>query len=331
MATYIRRREFISTLCGIAASWPLAASAQQRSIPVIGLLSARSSGSSVQVLAAFGQGLREAGYVEGRNVTIEYRWADGRFDRLPALARELVRIPVDVIGSFGGPVTAQAARSATTTIPIAFITGDDPVESGLVASISRPGGNLTGVYFFSVSLGGKRLELLRLLAPNVAEVGLLVNLASNSGRTQANELEEAGRALGQKIIVLNASIDEEIDAAFRTLTERRVGALVVSADPYFSARTERIVTLSAYNKIPSMYQFRDYVAAGGLMSYGASITDTYRQVGGYVGRILKGEKPADLPVLQPTKFEFVINMKTAKALGLTVPDKLLALADEVIE
>jgi putative ABC transport system substrate-binding protein len=325
----MRRREFI-TLLGGAAAWPLVARAQQ-AMPVVGFLSGRSLGSSVQVLAAFRQGLSETGYVEGRNINIEYRWAEGHYDRLPALARELVRIPVDIIGSFGGPITAQAAQRATTTIPIVFTTGEDPVETGLVASISRPGGNLTGVNFLSASLGGKRLELLRFLVPNVAEVAVLVNLASNSGRAQANELEEAGRALAQKITVLNASVDEEIDAVFRTLVERGIGALIVSADPYFGARTERIVALSAYNKIPSMFQFRDYVAAGGLMSYGASITDTYRQAGGYVGRILKGEKPADLPVLQPVKFELVINLRTAKGLRIEMPPMLLALTDEVIE
>jgi putative ABC transport system substrate-binding protein len=324
----MRRRDFI-TLLGGATAWPIAARAQQRSMPVIGFLSGRSPAGSVQVLAAFRHGLEEAGYVESRNVTIQYRWAEGRYDQLPALARELVRVPVHVIGSFGGPVVAQAAQKATTTIPIVFTTAQDPVESGLVASINRPGGNLTGVNFFSASLGGKRLEFLRLLLPGVAEVAVLVNLA-NSG-PEASELEKAGGALGLKIAVLNASTDEEIDAAFRSIVERRIGALVVSTDAYLAARTERIVALSAYNKVPSVYQFRDFVAAGGLMSYGASITDTYRQAGSYVARILKGEKPAELPVLQPVKFELVINLRTAKTLGLTVPEKLLALADEVFE
>jgi putative tryptophan/tyrosine transport system substrate-binding protein len=328
----MRRREVITLLGGAAAAWPLAAHAQQgERIRRIGFLSGRSPAGSVQVLAAFQHGLEEAGHAEGKNVTIEYRWAEGRYDRLPALALELVRIPVDIIGSFGGPVAARAAQKATTTIPIVFTTAEDPVESGLVASINRPGGNLTGVNFFSASLGGKRLEFLRLLLPNVTEVAVLVNLASGSARTQASELEEAGGALGLKIMVLNASIDEEIDAAFRSIIERRIGALVVSADPYFGARAERIVTLSAFNRVPSIYQFRDFVAAGGLMSYGASITDTYRQAGSYVARILKGERPAELPVLQPVKFEFVINLRIAKALGLDVPDKLLALTDEVIE
>jgi putative ABC transport system substrate-binding protein len=281
------------------------------------------------VVAAFRKGLSETGYAEPQNVTIDFRWAEGQFDRLPALASELVRRPVDVIAALGE--SGPAAKAATTTIPIVFGSGGDPVEMGLVASLNRPGGNITGATFLTASLGPKRLGLLHELVPGAPVVGLLVNPDTSVGRVQMRDVQEAARALGQSLVVLNAGSDEAIEAAFAALRPQHVGALLVGADPFFDTRRERLVALASQHRVPAIYQFREYSVAGGLMSYGTSITDMYRLVGIYVGRVLKGEKPADLPVMQVTKFELVINLKTAKALGVKISDNLLSLADEVIE
>ena len=325
----MRRREFITLLGGAAAAWPIAARAQQPAMPVVGFLSSRSAEDSARSVTAFRQALAEAGYVEGRNMTIEFRWAEGQFDRLPALAAELVGRRVDVLVAVGGNQAPRAAKAATSTIPIVFGTGEDPVKGGLVPSLNRPGANMTGVTFFTTLLGAKRLGLLRELVPKAEVIALLIN--QNSSQGQAKDVQEAARDLGQRVVVLNGGSDADIDAAFASLAQHQVGALLVGADPFFNVRRDRLIALAARHAVPAIYQFRDYPLAGGLMSYGASISDLYQQVGIYVGRILKGDKPADLPVMLPTKFELVINLKAAKALGLTVPDKLLALADEVIE
>jgi len=328
MASYIGRRKFLATL-GSAAAWPLTAHAQQPATPVVGFLSSRSAEDSARSVAAFRQALAEAGYVEGRNVTIEFRWAEGHYDRLPALAAELIGRRVDVLVAVGGNQAPRAAKAATSTIPIVFGTGEDPVKESLVPSLNRPGANVTGATFFTTLLGAKRLGLLRELVPKAEVIALLIN--QNSSQGQAKDVQEAARDLGQGVVVLNGGTDADIDAAFASLAQHQAGALLVGADPFFNVRRDRLIALAARHAVPAIYQFRDYPLAGGLMSYGASISDLYQQVGVYVGRILKGDKPADLPVMLPTKFELVINLKTAKALGLTVPDKLLALADEVIE
>jgi putative ABC transport system substrate-binding protein len=326
----IRRREFI-TLLGGAAVWPIAARAQQPVMPVIGYLHSASPSPFAHLVATFRQGLREAGYVEGQNVTIEYRWAEGRYDRLPALAADLVGRRVTVIVTQGGDPPPLAAKAATSTIPIVFTSSSDPVKLGLVDSFSRPGSNLTGVHVLSSLLAAKRLELLRQLLPANTLIAVLVNPKNpNADLTQA-ELQDAARTLGQSISLVKASTETEIDALFASLSDRRGSALLVNVDAFFLARRDQFVSLAANNVIPTIYAQREFVAAGGLISYGPNNAELYRQVGIYAGRILKGEKPADLPVVQPTKFELVINLKTAKALGLTVPDKLLALADEVIE
>jgi putative ABC transport system substrate-binding protein len=328
MAITIGRRELIAMLGGAAVACPLAVHAQQPAMPVIGFLSSRSPDDSTLVLAAFRQALAEAGYVEGRNVAIEFRWAEGRYDRLPALAAELVRRPVAVIAAFAPPA-ASAAKAATTTIPVVFETGEDPVEAGLVASLSRPGGNVTGVTLFTTLLGAKRLGLLRDLAqPEL--VGLLVN-STREGATQARDVQLAAHEVGQQVVVLQAGTDREIEAAFAALVERRARALMVGADPFFDTRRDRLIALAARHAVPTVYHLREFAFAGGLMSYGASIADAYRQNGIYVGRILKGEKAGDLPVVRPTRFELVINLKTAKALALAIPPGVLAIADEVIE
>jgi putative ABC transport system substrate-binding protein len=328
----MRRREFITLLGGVAAAWPLAAQAQhlQRDLQLIGFISGRSPDESASIVAAFQKGLSEASYVEGQNIQIAFRWAQGQYDRLPALAADLVDHHVALITAFG-PLAAKAAKEATTVIPVVFSVGVDPVAAGLVAGLNRPGGNVTGVTLLTASLAAKRLGLLRELVGKADLMAMLVNTTTTEGITQKTDAEDAARELGQRIIILSAATDEGIDAAFATLVKQRVGALVVGADQFFDTRRDRIIALAARHAVPAIYHWREFAAAGGLISYGTSIADAYRQVGIYAGRILKGEKPADLPVMQPTKFQLVINLKTARALGLTVPQTLLVAADEMIE
>jgi putative ABC transport system substrate-binding protein len=325
----LKRREFISLLGGAAVSWPLVSRAQQPLIPVVGFLSGRSPAESAGVVAAFRKGLSETGYAESQNVSIDFRWAEGQSDRLPALASELVHRPVDVIAALGE--SGPAAKAATTTIPIVFGSGGDPVEAGLVASLNRPGGNITGATFLTAVLGAKRLGLLRELVPGAPVVALLADPNKFVGQVQIRDVQEAARALGQSLVVLDGGTDERIETAFAALAPQHVAALLVGADPFFDTRRERLVALASQHRMPAIYQFREYAVAGGLMSYGTSITDMYRLVGLYVGRVLKGEKPTDLPVMQVTKFELLINLATAKALGVKISDNLLSLADEVIE
>jgi len=323
----LKRREFI-TLLGGAAAWPLAAKAQQAA-PVIGFLRSTSSADSGPLVAAFRQGVREAGLVEGQDCAIEYRWADNQLDRLPELAAELLRQPVAVIVT--NTPGALAAKAATTKVPIVFATGDDPVRNGLVASLNRPGGNVTGVSFISAQLGAKQLGLLHELRPGASRIAVLVDPKFPTTERLVSDVRATAAAIGQQIEVLYVNSDREIETAFTTLVQRGTGALLSGSGGFLLSRRERFVALAAQHRIPAMYILREFVTAGGLMSYGPSITDAYRQAAIYAGRILKGEKPADLPVMQPTKFEFVINLKTAKALGVDVPEKLIALADEVIE
>jgi putative ABC transport system substrate-binding protein len=327
----VRRREFITLLGGAAAAWPLAARAQQPAMPVVGYLSTGSPGPYVDRVRAFRQGLGETGYVEGRNVTVEYRWAEGQYDRLPAMATDLVRRQVAVIAS-GGLPTALAAKAATTTIPIVFMLGVDPVKVGFAASLNRPGGNLTGVSNLNAEVGPKRLELLHELIPTADIIALLVNPTNPPlAETLSRDLQAAARALGLQLHVLHASTEGDFDAAFATLARLGAGALVIADDPFLVSRSEQLATLTIRHAVPAITSNREFAEAGGLMSYGGSTADAYRQVGVYTGRILKGEKPADLPVMQRTKFEFLINLKTAKALGLTIPPGVLAIADDVIE
>jgi putative ABC transport system substrate-binding protein len=328
----LKRRDFITLLGGAAAAWPIAARAQQAAMPVIGFLHPASPDRFADRLRGFRQGLKDAGYVEGENVAIEYRWADNQFDRLPALAAELVRRQVSVIAALGGPVPALAAKAATAIIPVVFLVAEDPVRLGLVASLARPSGNLTGSNFFNAELGAKRLELLRTLVPGAARVAILVNPANaQTTETTLRDLEPAGRAMGLQLQVLNASSSRDIDKAFEALARDRPDAVFVSLDTSFADRRVQLVHLASRHAIPATYALRDFVEAGGLMSYGTNFVDAYRQAGAYTGRILKGAKPADLPVVQSSKFELVINHQTARILGLTVPQSLLARADEVIE
>ena len=330
MTVTIGRRELLAALSGAAATWPLAARAQQPAMPVVGFLQSGSRGGSAHMVAAFQTGLREAGYIEGQNVGVIYRFADGQYDRLPALAAELLQSQVAVLAATGGDPAVLAARAATTTTPIVFTTGADPVALGYVASLHRPGGNVTGVVLFTSSLGAKRIGLLRQLLPNIDAVGVLVNPTYPVAAAQLKEVEAAAASLNVRLIVTNASADRDFEPAF-ALIQQRAGALFVAADPFFNSRRDQIVALAARYAVPAIYEWREYAVAGGLMSYGTSLTDAYRHAGSYVGRILKGEKPAELPVMQTTKFELVINLKTAKALGLDVPLGLTAGADEVIE
>jgi putative ABC transport system substrate-binding protein len=326
----MKRREFI-TLVGGAAGWPLAARAQQAAMPVIGFLNPASPRSYAPLVSKFHQGLNGAGYVEGQNVAIEYRWADGHYDRLPTLASELVGRRVTVIAATGGDVSALAAKAATTTIPIVFDTGSDPVKIGLVDSLNRPGGNLTGVSIFTVELVPKRLELLCEVVPAAAVIGLLVNPMRTSAESETRGAEAAVSALGRRSVILSASSEHDLSVAFATLGQQQVDALHVNGDNLFISLRDQLAALTARYAVPTMYGDRQYAVAGGLMSYNSNLTDIYLQVGAYTGKILKGEKPAELPVQQPTKFDLVINLKTAKALGLTIPPSLLARADEVIE
>ena len=323
----MKRREFI-TLLGGAAAWPLAARAQQ---PVIGYLHIASPGPFAPFVGAFRQGLREAGYVEGQNLAIEYRWAEGRYDRLPAMAAELVGRQVSLIAAQGGAAAAAAAKEATGAIPIVFSMGGDPVKEGIVASLSRPGGNVTGISVLTTQLAAKRLEIMREVVPKADVIAMLVNPTNMTNLEQLRDSQEAGRALGLRIHVLEASSAGDFDPAFAAITRMRIGALVVGAEAYFHSQRERIVGLAMRHAIPTIYEWREFADAGGLMSYGTDLAEGYRLVGVYAGRILKGAKPAELPVMQATKVQFVVNLKTAKALGLTVPLPLLGRADEVIE
>jgi putative ABC transport system substrate-binding protein len=330
MAGYIRRRKFLAALGG-AAAWPLAARAQQSAVPGIGLLHSASAEAFAPFLAAFREGLNEGGFVDGQNVRIEFRWAEGQYDRLPGMAKELVAQQVALIVAGGGDRPALAAKAATTTIPIVFTGSDDPVGFGLVTSLNRPGGNVTGVSLFTSELEVKRFALLRELAPTIPRIAMLVNPNNPTAEPNVRDVRAAADAVGQQIDFLRASSEREIDSAFRTMVGQRTDALLVAHDPFLFGRREQLVALAAYNMIPAIYEFREFVLAGGLMSYGSKLTDNYRLAGGYAGKILKGAKPADLPVQQPTKFILTINLKTAKSLLLEIPAKLLALADEVIE
>ena len=325
----MRRREFIKALAGSAAPWPLIVRAQQ-SIPVVGFLSSRSPGESAQLVTAFREGLKEAGYLDSKDVHISFRWAEGRYDRLPQLAAELVEAQVAVIASVGGSITALAAKSATRTIPIVAIASD-PLKHGLVASFNRPGGNVTVVSPSNTQLSAKRREILRELVPTANVIGVLVNPQYPDSVLQLQDTVDAASALGQQIHVVNASKERDIDTAFANLVENRIGALLVALDPFLDTRREQIVAQAAHYAVPTIYGQREFSVAGGLISYASNFSEAYRQAGVYAGRILKGEKPAVLPVMQPTKFELVINLKTARALGLAVPPSLLARADEVIE
>jgi putative ABC transport system substrate-binding protein len=325
----LRRRDFISLIGGAAAAWPLPARAQQSAMPVIGFLRDTSLAPFAHLVTAFRLGLKEAGFVEGQNVAIEYRSAEGRHDRLPALVADLIRQPVNVI--VGNAIASVAAKAATMAIPIVFASGSDPVRDGLVASLNRPGGNVTGVHFFGAVLGAKRLELLRQLMPKATTMGALTQPNLPNTEAERSDVLAAAQAVGQQLIFLDATSSRDIEAAFATFVQRGAGALLVGGGAFMNSNRERLVALATRHKLPTIFAWREAVVAGGLMSYGASQSDAYRQAGIYAGRILKGEKPGDLPVMQSTKLEFVINLKTAKTLGLEIPDKVLALADEVIE
>jgi ABC-type uncharacterized transport system substrate-binding protein len=326
----MRRRKFITLLAG-AATWPIAARGQQPAMPVIGFLNAASPTEWTPFLTAFRRGLRESGFTEGQNVAIEFRWAEGRYDRLPALAADLVHRRVAVLVATGGTTSAVAAKEATTTIPTVFSSGGDPVKEGLVASISRPGGNRTGVSLLTTALAPKRLEILREVVPKASVIGVLLNPNSAGAQPQVEDVEKAAWAIDQQVGILHASSERDLETAFATMVQTRIGALIVGADPFFSSRRDQLVAFAARDRIPAIYEWREFAEAGGLMSYGSDLADGYRQVGIYAGRILKGDKPADLPVVQSTKVEFVLNLKTARSLGLTISLPLLGRADQVIE
>ena len=325
----MRRREFIALVGGTVVAWPLAALGQQ-TMPVIGFLHSASPGPFTRLVDAFRKGLNENGYVEGRDVAIQFRWAEGQYDHLPALANDLVTRQVAVITAIG-PAAALAAKAATKTIPVVFTTGDDPVKVGLVQSLNRPGSNVTGINIFTGVMEGKRLGLLTEIIPDVTLVAVMINPTSPELEASAQDIQKSAAAIGRQVIILRANNERDIDAAFTAIMERRAGALLVGNDIFFNSRRSQIVNLAARNKLPAIYEFREFVDAGGLMSYGTSLADIYRQAGDYTGKILKGTNPSDLPVLQLTKFEFVINLKTAKDLGIKISDNVLSLADEVIE
>ncbi len=327
----MRRRELIALLGATLASWPVAALAQQPTMPMIGYLSSRSPEDTTELLAAFRSGLAQSGYIEGQTVAIEYRFARGEYDRLPALAAELVGKPINILVATGGELSASAAKAATSVIPIVFTIGSDPVKLGLVASYSRPGGNITGVNILASTLETKRLGLLHQLIPQAATIAALADQKFAPTEVEMHNVEHAARALGLQIRALHASTDEEIDAAFATMAKEHIQALALIGDPFFDTRRNKLVALSVQYKVPTMFYFREFAEAGGLASYGVDARRGYRQAGEYAARILKGEKPADLPVIEPTKFEFVINLKTARAMGIEVPPSLSAEADEVIE
>jgi putative tryptophan/tyrosine transport system substrate-binding protein len=327
---YVKRREFITLLGGAAAAWPFAARAQG-ALPVVGVLGGTTRDEWTPFLAALKFGLKDAGFIDRQNVAIEDRWADGRYERLPALAAELVRRRVAVIVAIGGVASARAAKSATSTVPIVFLVGRDPVELGFVGSYNRPGGNMTGVHLLNLELAAKRLELLRELVPNAATIAVLINPDNPNNRANAENLEATARVGGQRVIVLNANAARDFEPAFATLLQQRAQALIVAADPFLDGQRGQIVALTMRYAVPAIFQWREFVEAGGLVSYGTSLTGAHRQQGVYAGKILNGANPAELPVVQPTKFDLVINRKTASALGITIPPTLLVAADEVIE
>ena len=327
----MKRREFVILMSGAAAAWPFATRAQQPAMPVIGFLSSRSPGESAGVVAGFRQGLTEAGFAEGQNVLVAFRWAEGHYDRLPALAAELVGLRVAVLFTAGGPPAAFAAKAATQTIPIVFSAAMDPERIGLVTSLNRPGGNITGMSLYPLGLAAKSVQLLSRLLPGATLIGYLINPLNPGASVYTSEASAAANALGISIRILNASTEQELDELFASLPKSGISGLAIPAEPFFDSQRDRIVALAARYSIPAIYGLREYAVAGGLMSYGTSLPDTYRRAAVYAGRVLKGEKPADLPVVQPTNYDLVLNMKTAKSLGLNITEQLLALADEVIE